>query len=145
MEIKAIRELRLGHSPTDEYDGARWITIVYVRDKQWKVVHFIAHTDDVYALWVKTLRDLVSASADRLIPGAHDDALGGPGCGGDVSGSNGAAGPKPPAVDPDSLLIRQLWPTGVQMIDRSTAASLCSQLGVVVSKETLAAYAVSTL
>lgn len=107
-------------SPTDQYDGARWITIVYVRDKQWKVVHFIAHTDDIYALWSDTLNDLVSVASDRVVSGAQHG----------------------PATDPDLLFIRQLWPAGATKIDRTTATSLCHQLGLAVGRQHLEKYQV---
>ncbi|KLT38471.1 PLC-like phosphodiesterase [Cutaneotrichosporon oleaginosum] len=118
VEIRNIRELRLGVSPTDQYDGARWITIVYVRDKQWKVVHFIAHTDDIYALWSDTLNDLVSAASDRVVSGMQHG----------------------PAADPDLLFIKQLWPTGATKIDARTATSLCHSLGLSVGPTHLANY-----
>ncbi|BEJ17859.1 hypothetical protein CspHIS471_0701270 [Cutaneotrichosporon sp. HIS471] len=118
VEIRNIRELRLGVSPTDQYDGARWITIVHVRDKQWKVVRFIAHTDDIYALWSDTLNDLVSAASDRVVSGMQHG----------------------PATDPDLLFIKQLWPTGVSKIDARTATSLCHSLGLNVGPTHLANY-----
>lgn len=120
VEIRNIRELRLGVPPTDQYDGARWITIVYVRDKQWKVVHLIAHTDDIYALWSDTLNDLVSAVSDRVVSGMQHG----------------------PPADPDLLFIKQLWPTGASKIDARTATSLCHSLGLVVGPTHLANYQV---
>ena len=123
MEITSIRELRLGQSPTDTYayDSARWITIVYVRDKQWKVVHFIARTDDVYNLWVKALHELVSESSDKVVSGAE--------------GHSGS--------DPELRFIRQLWPAGVTAIDKTAAAGLCAQLGLNVPPPIAAKYEVS--
>lgn len=120
MEITSIRELRLGQAPTEAYDGARWITIVYVRDKQWKVVHFIARTDDVYALWVRALQNLVSASSDKVVSGTQ------------VASDS----------DPELRFIRQVWPAGTKAIDKATTASICAQLGLVVPPPIVAKYEV---
>lgn len=92
-----------------------------MRDKQWKVVHFIAHTEDIYALWSDTLNDLVSATSDRVVSGTQHG----------------------PATDPDLLFIRQLWPVGCAKVERSTATSLCHQLGLAVGPRHLEKYQVS--
>jgi hypothetical protein len=84
------------------------------------VVHFVARTDDVYALWVKALHELVSESSDRVVSGAQG-----------------------PASDPELRFIRQLWPSGVSTIDKAAAAGLCAQLGLVVPPPILAVYEVS--
>lgn len=88
-----------------------------MRDKQWKVVHFIARTDDVYALWVKTLHSLVAENSDRVVSGAI-----------------------PPASDPELRFIRQLWPVGVTTISEEKAAGIWTHLGLVVPPPILHKY-----
>lgn len=93
---------------------------MYVRDKQWKVVHFVARTDDVYQLWVRALHELVSKNSDKV-----------------VSGTEGST-----VSDPELRFIRQLWPVGATSIDKTAAAGLCSQLGLVVPAPIAARYEV---
>ena len=107
VPINQIRELRLGQPPTDNANASRWITVVYVRSSQWKVLHMIALTDDVYKLWVDTLSRLVSETSDRMV---------------------GHGTPS----DPDTAWIRQLWPAGAKSIDWSVAVGLCRSIGLVV-------------
>jgi phosphatidylinositol phospholipase C delta len=114
VPISQIRELRMGQPPTETYNSTRWITIVYVRGSQMKVLHMIALTDDVFDLWVTTLRTLVSETSDRLVNEV-----------------------KP--ADPDLLWIRQLWPAGVKAIDQPTATALLRQVGLVVPESWKAA------
>ncbi|KAL7424581.1 hypothetical protein Q5752_000265 [Cryptotrichosporon argae] len=116
VEIRQIREIRLGQSPTSaplpspsagaSAGAARWVTLVYTRGSAWKVVHLVALTDDVYELWARTLRALVRATADRLVA--------------DI----------PAADDPDLVFVRQLWPAGASTVDWPTARRLCEQLGL---------------
>ncbi|WWC86214.1 uncharacterized protein L201_001087 [Kwoniella dendrophila CBS 6074] len=105
VSINQIRDLRLGQPPSDTYNSSRWITIVYIRGTQWKVLHMVALTDDIYDLWVKTLKSLVSSMLDRQVA---DVAPG----------------------DPDLIWIRQLWPIGSKVIDREKAEALCTQIGL---------------
>lgn len=121
VDIKSIRELRLGQSPTDTYDSKRWLTIVYVRGSVWKVMHLIAHTDDVYELWVSALQGLVSQSSDKVVSGAAHG----------------------PATDPDLLFIRQLWPAGQRTLSEAAARGLCGKLGLNLTTEVLQRYRVS--
>ncbi|EIW70015.1 hypothetical protein TREMEDRAFT_38681 [Tremella mesenterica DSM 1558] len=107
IAVNSIRELRLGQPPTEAYNGKRWITVVYVRSGQWKVLHMIALTDDVYDLWVNTLQTLVSQTSDRLVAQVTP-------------------------TDPDLLWIRQLWPAGAKTIDLESALGLCGQMGLTV-------------
>lgn len=110
VPINQIRELRLGQPPTDNVNASRWITIVYVRSLQWKVLHMIALTDDVYKLWVNTLSKLVSETSDRMV---------------------GHGTPS----DPDMAWIRQLWPAGAKSIDWSVAVGLCRSIGLPVPQD----------
>ena len=110
IPINQIRELRLGQPPTDNANASRWITVVHVRSSQWKVLHMIALTDDVYNLWVDTLGKLVSETSDRMV---------------------GHATPS----DPDTAWIRQLWPAGAKNIDWSVAVGLCRSIGLAVPQE----------
>lgn len=121
VDITSIRELRLGQSPTDTYDSKRWLTIVYVRGSLWKVMHLIAHTDDVYELWVSALQGLVSQSSDKVVSGAAHG----------------------PATDPDLLFIRQLWPAGQKTLNEAAAKGLCGKLGLDLTPEALKRYQVS--
>lgn len=121
VDITSIRELRLGQSPTDTYDSKRWLTIVYVRGSVWKVMHLIAHTDDVYDLWVSALQGLVSQSSDKVVSGAAHG----------------------PATDPDLLFIRQLWPAGQKTLNEAAAKGLCGKLGLDLTPEALKRYQVS--
>lgn len=121
VDITSIRELRLGQSPTDTYDSKRWLTIVYVRGSVWKVMHLIAHTDDVYELWVSALQGLVSQSSDKVVSGAAHG----------------------PATDPDLLFIRQLWPAGQKTLNEAAAKGLCGKLGLDLTPEALKRYQVS--
>nr|XP_019049181.1 phosphatidylinositol phospholipase C, delta [Kwoniella bestiolae CBS 10118]OCF28111.1 phosphatidylinositol phospholipase C, delta [Kwoniella bestiolae CBS 10118] len=105
VSINEVRDLRLGQPPSDTYNSSRWITIVYVRGSQWKVLHMVALTDDIYDLWVQTLKSLVSVTLDRHVA--------------DVT-----------PADPDLIWIRQLWPIGSKVIDRSKAEALCTQIGL---------------
>ncbi|OXB38510.1 phosphatidylinositol phospholipase C, delta [Cryptococcus neoformans] len=105
VPIGDIRDLRLGQPPTDSYNSTRWITVVYVRSQQWKVLHMIALTDEIYFLWIKTLKQLVSITLDRQVT--------------DITPS-----------DPDMLWIRQLWPLGTKAINREKAEALCAQIGL---------------
>ena len=105
VPISQIRELRLNAPPMETDNTSRWITIVYVRATQWKVLHMIALTEDIYDLWVDTLKRLVAETSDRLVS--------------QITPS-----------DPDSLWIRQLWPAGVKTIDFATASRLCGQIGL---------------
>ncbi|WVO17861.1 hypothetical protein L204_105559 [Cryptococcus depauperatus] len=105
VPIGDIRDLRLGRPPTDMYNSNRWITVVFVRAQQLKVLHMIALTDNVYHMWVKTLKELVSITLDRQVT--------------DIV-----------PTDPDMLWIRQLWPPGTNMIDRQKANELCAQIGL---------------
>ncbi|WVQ85423.1 hypothetical protein IAT38_007588 [Cryptococcus sp. DSM 104549] len=110
VPIGDIRDLRLGQPPTDTYNSTRWITVVYVRAQQWKVLHMIALTDDVYNMWVAALKELVSVTLDRQVS--------------DVT-----------PADPDMIWIRQLWPMGTKSINRQKAAALCAQIGLQIPKE----------
>nr|XP_018267148.1 phosphatidylinositol phospholipase C, delta [Kwoniella dejecticola CBS 10117]OBR89306.1 phosphatidylinositol phospholipase C, delta [Kwoniella dejecticola CBS 10117] len=105
VSINEVRDLRLGQPPSDTYNSSRWITIVYVRGTQWKVLHMVALTDDIYDLWVKTLKSLVSITTDKHVS--------------DVT-----------PADPDLIWIRQLWPIGSKVIDREKAEALCTQIGL---------------
>lgn len=105
VAITSIRELRLGQPPSSLYASPRWITIVYVRSGQWKVLHLIALTDDVYDAWVKTLRTVVAETSDRLIADLEP-------------------------TDPDMVWIRQLWPNGSTTLDPDQARALCKQIGL---------------
>ena len=109
MPIGSIRELRLNEPPSDTTSAyaSKWITVVYVRAAQWKVLHMIALTSDVYELWVSTLKSLVSAKSDRLVS--------------QIAPS-----------DPDLAWIRQLWPSGKDTVDLMTAITLARQIGLVV-------------
>jgi phosphatidylinositol phospholipase C delta len=121
VPINQIRELRLGQPPNDAaLTSSRWITIVYVRGKEWKILHMISLTDDVHDHWVGTLRTLVAETSDRTV-----------------------AEIKP--SDPDLIWIRQLWPAGSQAIDMGTAVGLCRSIGLVVPKELQQGYKVSCL
>lgn len=122
VPINAIRELRLGQPPDNPGSGfssRRWITIVWVRGKEWKILHMIALTDDVYDHWVQTLRTLVSQTSDRAV--------------GDVV-----------PADPDLLWIRQLWPQGSGTIDLNAALGLCRSIGLDVPLSLQAEYQVSS-
>lgn len=110
VPINQIRELRLGQPPTDNVNASRWITVVYVRSSQWKVLHMIALTDDVYGLWVDTLSRLVSETSDRMV---------------------GHGTPS----DPDTAWIKQLWPVGAKEIDWGVAVGLCRSIGLAVPQE----------
>ena len=110
MPIYQIRELRLGQPPTDAYNTSRWITIVHVRSLQWKLLHMIALTDDVYEMWVDTLRKLVSETSDRLVAEVTP-------------------------TDPDLMWIRQLWPAGAKTVDLMAAEGLCRKIGLIVPKD----------
>lgn len=112
VPINQIRELRLGQPPTDNANASRWITVVYVRASQWKVLHMIALTDDVYKLWVSTLSKLVSETSDRMVGHAT-----------------------PSSSDPDTAWIRQLWPAGAKSIDWSVAVGLCRSIGLPVPQD----------
>ncbi|WRT64100.1 uncharacterized protein IL334_001029 [Kwoniella shivajii] len=103
--ISEVRDLRLGQPPSDTYNSSRWITIVYVRGTQWKVLHMVALTDEIYGLWVQTLKSLVSISTDRHIT--------------DIT-----------PADPDLIWIRQLWPIGSKVIDSVQVEALCNQIGL---------------
>ncbi|WWD17929.1 hypothetical protein CI109_102374 [Kwoniella shandongensis] len=105
VTISEIRDLRLGQPPTETYNSSRWITVVYVRATQWKVLHLIALTDEIYAMWVKALKELVSVTLDRHVT--------------DVT-----------PADPDMIWIKQLWPMGTKAIDREKAEGLCRQIGL---------------
>ncbi|OCF55510.1 phosphatidylinositol phospholipase C, delta [Kwoniella mangroviensis CBS 10435] len=105
VSINEVRDLRLGQPPSDTYNSSRWITIVYVRGTQWKVLHMVALTDEIYNLWVQTLKSLVSVTLDRHVA--------------DVT-----------PADPDLIWIRQLWPIGSKVIDRQKAEALCTQIGL---------------
>lgn len=118
VPISDIRELRLNQPPTDEYPSTRWITVVYVRQSQWKVLHITALTDDTYQLWVDTLTKLVSETSDRLIN--------------QITPS-----------DPDLMWIRQLWPAGAKVVDFGTAAALCGGMGLIIPSHVAEKYNVS--
>ncbi|KAK8865887.1 hypothetical protein IAR55_001035 [Kwoniella newhampshirensis] len=115
VNISEVRDLRLGQPPTETYNSSRWITVVYVRSTQWKVLHLIALTDDIYAMWVKTLKELVSVTLDRHVT--------------DVT-----------PADPDMIWIRQLWPMGAKAIDREKAEGLCRQIGLQIPLEVAESY-----
>ena len=120
VPVKQIRELRLGQPPNDvALTSSRWITIVYVRGKEWKILHMISLTDDVHDYWVGTLRTLVSETSDRAV-----------------------AEIKP--SDPDLIWIRQLWPAGSRAIDMSTALGLCRSIGLEVPMALQNGYKVSS-
>lgn len=72
----------------------------------------VALTDDVYQLWIDTLKALVSETSDRLVA--------------EVTPS-----------DPDMMWIRQLWPAGANVIDPSKAIALCRQIGLMVDEDDL--------
>ncbi|ODN84111.1 hypothetical protein L202_00124 [Cryptococcus amylolentus CBS 6039] len=110
VPINDIRDLRLGQPPTDTYNSTRWITVVYVREQQWKVLHMIALTDETYSLWVKALKELVSITLDRQVS--------------DVTPS-----------DPDMIWIRQLWPLGTRAINKAKAEALCAQIGLQINQK----------
>lgn len=68
MPIEAIKELRTGaegsyyreqFSLPPAYDE-RWISIIYIRDGDYKTVHFVAPTLEVFRLWDTNLRHLHS-------------------------------------------------------------------------------------
>ena len=118
VPIEHVRELRLNQPPTDAYPSTRWITVIYVRNAQWKALHMTALADDVYTLWVNTLTSLVSETSDRLVS--------------QVTPS-----------DPDMMWIRQLWPAGAKVVDFGTAAALCGGLGLVIPYEVAEKYSVS--
>ena len=118
VPISSIRELRLNQPPIDDFSSSRWITVVYTRSHQWKVLHMTALTDDMYTLWVDTLTRLVSETSDRMVA--------------QVTPS-----------DPDMMWIRQLWPAGAKSIDFPTAQGLCGGLGLNISSELEAQYKVS--
>lgn len=108
----------MGQPPHDAgFTSNRWITIVYVRGKEWKILHMISLTDDVHEQWVSTLRTLVAETSDRAV--------------GDVTPS-----------DPDLIWIRQLWPHGATSIDMSTALGLCRSIGMDISLQLQAEYQV---
>ncbi|ORX33745.1 PLC-like phosphodiesterase [Kockovaella imperatae] len=115
VPISSIRELRLNQPPTGDFSSSRWITVVYVRNQQWKVLHMSALTDDMYRLWVDTLTLLVSETSDRFVA--------------QVTPS-----------DPDMMWIRQLWPAGAKCIDFQTAQGLCGGLGLLISSDLEAEY-----
>jgi hypothetical protein len=119
VPINQIRELRLGQPPNDAaLTSSRWITIVYVRGKEWKILHMISLTDDVHDHWIDTLRTLVAETSDRAV-----------------------AEIKP--SDPDLIWIRQLWPAGSSTIDMGTAVGLCRSIGLAVPKGLQEGYKVS--
>lgn len=78
-----------------------------------------ALTDDVYDLWVSTLKKLVAETADRAVS--------------DVT-----------PCEPDMLWIRQLWPAGVKTVDMPTAVGLCKQIGLVIPDALRQAFKVCT-
>lgn len=84
-------------------------------------MHLIAHTDDVYDLWVSALQGLVSQSSDKVVSGAAHG----------------------PATDPDLLFIRQLWPAGQKALNEAAAKGLCGKLGLDLTPEALKRYNVS--
>ena len=68
VPIEVIKELRTGpegsyyrkhFSLPPSYDE-RWITIIYIRDGDYKTVHFVAPTLDTFRLWDTSLRRLHS-------------------------------------------------------------------------------------
>lgn len=119
VPVNQIRELRLGQPPNDAaLTSSRWITIVYVRGKEWKILHMISLTDDVHDHWIDTLRTLVAETSDRAV-----------------------AEIKP--SDPDLIWIRQLWPGGSSTIDMGTAVGLCRSIGLAVPKALQEGYKVS--
>ncbi|WWC66358.1 uncharacterized protein I206_100259 [Kwoniella pini CBS 10737] len=115
VSINEVRDLRLGQPPSDTYNSSRWITIVYVRGSQWKVLHMVALTDEIYDLWVQTLKSLVSVTTDKHVS--------------DVT-----------PADPDLIWIRQLWPIGSKVIDREKAEALCTQIGLQIPTQVAKAY-----
>jgi phosphatidylinositol phospholipase C delta len=113
VPISAIREIRLRQPPTESEDihASRWLTIVYVQTTQWRVLHLIALTDDVYTLWTDTLTRQVAETSDKFVSQV------------------------PAPADPDMMWIRQLWPHGAKSIDFATAAGLCGGIGLVIPPE----------
>ncbi|KAI0030151.1 1-phosphatidylinositol-4,5-bisphosphate phosphodiesterase 1 [Vararia minispora EC-137] len=66
IPIENVRELRTGEDArfnreqfqlAKEYE-ARWITIIYTLDGEWKTLHVIAPSTEVFHLWDTTLRQL---------------------------------------------------------------------------------------
>lgn len=118
-------------------------------------MHFIAHTDDVYAAFVKALRSLVAAASDHVVPGVTEGTGDSPPPGKAASdessthsvASDGSAAPLKnavvPASDHDLVLIRQLWPANQARLDQNTATRICAQLGLPTDAETVAKYEVS--
>lgn len=84
-------------------------------------MHLIAHTDDVYDLWVSALQGLVSQTSDKVVSGAAHG----------------------PATDPDLLFIRQLWPAGQKTLNEAAAKGLCGKLGLDLTPQAVKRYQVS--
>ncbi|KAK2466563.1 hypothetical protein APHAL10511_001425 [Amanita phalloides] len=68
IPIEAIKELRMGAEGSyyreqfflpPSYDE-RWISVIYIRDGEYKAAHFVAPTMDVFDLWETCLRRLNS-------------------------------------------------------------------------------------
>lgn len=66
VAIESIKEMRFGSDAryyreqfqlAQEYED-RWITIIYILDGDYKTLHLIASTKDVYNMWNTTLRKL---------------------------------------------------------------------------------------
>ncbi|KAF8331170.1 PLC-like phosphodiesterase [Amanita rubescens] len=126
VPIEAIKELRTGaegsyyreqFSLPPAYDE-RWISIIYIRDGDYKTVHFVAPTLDVFRLWDTTLRRLHSVRQGLM------QGLGNP----EVR---------------EQLWERMYWKSGDnsgdQKMDVEEVKKLCQELGVHMSKEEIQA------
>ena len=74
MPIEHIKEIRTGPEITyyreqfrlaADYEP-RWITLVYVRDGKYKILHMVALTDDGFRMWDTTLRKLFSLRQELM-------------------------------------------------------------------------------
>jgi phosphatidylinositol phospholipase C, delta len=68
VSIETIKEIRSGAEASyyrsmfkyPEDAEKRWITVVYILDSKYKTLHMIADTEEIMALWDKSLRKLFS-------------------------------------------------------------------------------------
>src|SRR5260370_21217703 len=74
VPIEHIKEIRTG--PETSYYReqfrlaanyeSRWISLVYVRDSKYKILHMVALTDDAFRMWDTTLRKLFSLRQELM-------------------------------------------------------------------------------
>ncbi|KAF8799785.1 PLC-like phosphodiesterase [Phlegmacium glaucopus] len=89
IPIENIKEIRSGEDAryyrqqfqlSQDYQD-RWLTIIYLLDGNYKTLHLIPATKDVFRMWDKTLREL-HAIRQELMPGrlniisSHEDSFG---------------------------------------------------------------------